>query len=133
MRFTEKLTLSMKFHEHVKFKSEFKNFCKKHKTAIKGFESLQRLLVVQFDPLSPSLVIHPGKIHRMQEFSGGVSVLWKVEIVIPGSGLRPNQWPRLCFSVTGDTIIFLAFATHQDNYDNAIFENYAIDRFGDFD
>jgi hypothetical protein len=70
--------------------------------------------------------IAPAKIHRITQSQ--TWAVWKVEMVIPGSGLRPNQWPRVWFVVEGDSIAFLKVASHTENYNNVECERVAIGR-----
>jgi len=46
-------------------------------------------------------------------------------------GLRPGQWPRVWFSIKGDTITFLVIKSHVDNYDNNTEDLIAQDRYND--
>jgi hypothetical protein len=71
-------------------------------------------------------VIAPAKLHRVTD--NGIWTLWKVELVIPNSGLRPNQWPRLWFVVKGEVIALLCVASHVDNYDDEDVNRRAISR-----
>lgn len=74
----------------------------------------QKLCEFHFHPTSPEVRINPGKLHRVTQSE--VGTLWKTELVIIKSGLRPNQYPRVWFVVSGATIAFLCLATHMDNY-----------------
>ena len=57
--------------------------------------------------------------------------IWKVELVIPKSNLRPNQFPRMWFCVQGNKIAFLCIATHIDNYNDNNLDNIAKERLND--
>ena len=81
-----------------------------------GFAKFERLCEVQFNPTNPKQVIAPAKLHRLS--SNDIWTLWKVELVVPNSGLRPNQFPRMWFAVKGAVIAFLCIASHVDNYDD---------------
>lgn len=63
--------------------------------------------------LHPQQVIGPAKLHRVTQ--NDIWTIWKVEMVVPKSGLRPNQFPRVWFVVQGDTIAFLCIALHTEN------------------
>jgi alkanesulfonate monooxygenase SsuD/methylene tetrahydromethanopterin reductase-like flavin-dependent oxidoreductase (luciferase family) len=109
----------MEFYEHPSFVKELKPIQKKHRGTFEGVESLKRLLTQQFDSATNIEVIGPGKINRLCETP--VWDLWKVEVSIPRSGLKPSQWPRVWFVVSGNTITLLAAAMHGDNYsDNQV-------------
>ena len=95
-----------------------------------GLEAFERLCEVQFHPINPKTVIAPAKLHRVKQ--NEIWSLWKIELAIPGSGLRPNQWPRMWFAVKGNVIVFLCIATHVDNYDDEAMNRRALDRVTDF-
>lgn len=90
--------------------------------------SVQKLLSVQFDPENPRQAIAPGKLHRLKE--SDMWSLWKIEVMVVG--LRPNQWPRVWFLRYGAAIIFLASASHTQNYDDNEMERLALDRLSDY-
>lgn len=94
-----------------------------------GFKRFERLCEKQFHPTDPQPVIGPGKLHRITQ--NDVWTLWKVELVVPKAGLRPNQYPRVWFAVKGAIIAFLCIATHMDNYDNSVMERIALERVSD--
>lgn len=115
----------MNWQLHNNFQSEYKKLAKKHRALDAAFKALQKLLAVQFDPVSPNAVISPGKIHHINTDNSGCE-LWKVEMIT--KGLRPNQWPRVWFSVSGATITFLAIASHTSNYDTNTIDDIAKSR-----
>ena len=119
----------MLWQEHDSFAKELKKICGKHPQVEDGVARVKKLLAVQFNPLRPEEVIAPGKIHRVH--GNNIWELWKVEVLVPKSGLKPNQWPRMWFSVSGETITFLAIATHIRNYDNNEVDRLAIKRLSD--
>ena len=117
----------MLWYEHNTFTREFKKFSKKFVTAKRDFEAVKKLLGTQFDPLNPKEIISPGKIHRVQQ--NAIWDLWKIEALV--EGLKPSQWPRIWFVVSGDSITFLCIGTHIGNYDNNEMDRIAISRIGD--
>ncbi len=119
----------MLWQQHDEFVAELKKICKKYPQVDDGVERIKRLLAAQFDPQSPEAVIAPGKIHRVR--ADTTWMLWKVEVLVPKSGLRPNQWPRMWFGVSGETITLLAIATHMQNYDNNAIDIQALKRLTD--
>ncbi|MEK7541298.1 MAG: hypothetical protein AAB533_00400 [Patescibacteria group bacterium] len=94
-----------------------------------GLAAFERLCEVQFHPTDPKQIIAPAKLHRITQ--NDVWTLWKIELVIPDSGLRPNQYPRMWFAVKGAIIAFLCVATHSDNYDDAEMNRTAFSRVSD--
>lgn len=91
--------------------------------ALKIFE---RLCEKQFNPERPEQVIAPAKLHRVTQ--NDLWTMWKIELVIPKSGLRPNQFPRMWFVVKGDIIAVLCLGSHADNYKDSERDRVAIER-----
>lgn len=91
-----------------------------------GLAGFERLCAVQFNPTNPQQVIAPAKLHRLMQ--NDIWSMWKVELVVPKSGLRPNQYPRLWFAVKGAIIAFLCIATHIDNYSDEQMNRLALSR-----
>lgn len=98
-------------------------------TVRQGLSAFERLCEVQFHPANPRQVIAPAKLHRISQ--NNVWTLWKTELVLPNSGLRPNQWPRMWFAVKGEVIVFLCIASHVDNYDDDSMNKLALSRVSD--
>jgi hypothetical protein len=119
----------MLWQQHDNFTVELKKICKKYPQVDDGIDRVKRLLTTQFDPQSPEEVIAPGKIHRVR--SDTIWTLWKVEVVVPKSGLKPSQWPRMWFAVSGGAITLLCIATHMENYDNNTIDRLALKRITD--
>ena len=94
-----------------------------------GFKAFERLCEVQFHPTNPRQVIAPAKLHRITR--NDIWTMWKVELVIPDSGLRPNQYPRMWFAVKGAVIAFLCISTHIDNYKDIEMDKLAFSRVTD--
>lgn len=59
------------------------------RTIRNGLSAFERLCEVQFNPTNPRQVIAPAKIHRITQ--NDIWTLWKTELVVPNSGLHPNQ------------------------------------------
>ena len=100
------------------------------RTIRNGLSSFERLCEVQFNPTNPRQVIAPAKLHRVTQ--NDIWTLWKIELVIPNSGLRPNQWPRMWFVVKGAIIAFLCISSHVDNYNDEDMNRLALSRASDF-
>jgi hypothetical protein len=94
-----------------------------------GLRAFELLCEVQFHPTNPRQVIAPAKIHRITQ--NDVWTIWKIELVIPDSGLRPNQYPRMWFAVKGAIIALLCISTHIDNYNDAEMDRIALSRITD--
>ncbi|PIZ61915.1 hypothetical protein COY17_03395 [Candidatus Saccharibacteria bacterium CG_4_10_14_0_2_um_filter_52_9] len=124
----------MQFHEHDSYQKELSSVCKKQKqltvAITDGLAKVKKLLKIHFDPLDPQVAIPPGKLHRVSGFE--IWELWKVEVVLTGTALRPNQWPRMWFAVSGDQIVLLCIYSHAQDYDNNSVDATAIDRASDY-
>jgi hypothetical protein len=94
-----------------------------------GFGAFERLCEVQFNPTDPKQIIAPAKLHRVTQ--NDLWTMWKVELVVPKSGLRPNQFPRVWFAVKGAVIVFLCMSSHIENYKDAEMDRLAITRLSD--
>jgi hypothetical protein len=119
----------MQFLYHDGFEKEIAALKRRFRTIRDGVMAFERLCEVQFNPTSPRQVIAPAKLHRVTQ--NDIWTLWKIELVVPNSGLRPNQWPRLWFVVKGDIIILLCIASHIDNYNDEDINRAALSRVGD--
>jgi len=95
-----------------------------------GLSAFERLCDVQFNPTSPRQVIAPAKLHRILQ--NDIWTLWKIELVVPNSGLRPNQYPRMWFVVKGAIVAFLCISSHIDNYNDEEMNRLALSRVSDF-
>ena len=94
-----------------------------------GLTIFERLCEVQFNPTDPKQVIAPAKLHRVKQ--NDIWTLWKIELVVPDSGLRSNQYPRMWFVVKGAIIAFLSLSTHVDNYNDEDMNRLALSRMTD--
>ena len=120
----------IEFFYHDGIEKEIVALERRFRTIRNGLASFERLCEVQFNPTKPKQVIAPAKLHRVTQ--NNIWTLWKTELVIPNSGLRPNQWPRVWFVVKGGMIAFLCISSHVDNYNDEDISNIAISRVSDF-
>ena len=114
---------------HPKFEKEIAALKRRFRNIDKGLKSFRMLCETQFHPTNPQRVIAPAKLHRITQ--NDIWSLWKVELVIPKSGLRPNQFPRIWFCAQGAKIGFLCAATHADNYKDNRVNDIALERLTD--
>lgn len=91
-----------------------------------GLKVFERLCEVQFNPTDPKQIIAPAKLHRVTQ--NDLWSMWKIELVVPKSNLRPNQYPRMWFAVKGSVIAFLCISTHIDNYSDNDMNDLALTR-----
>lgn len=117
----------MLWQTHDGFDKDIKKLGKKYPSIHTSITQTQRLLSVQFNPTDPKEIIGPGKLHRVTE--NQTWAIWKYEVAV--KGLRPNQWPRFWFAVSGKTITFLVANSHVNNYDNNECDRLSIDRFSE--
>ena len=120
----------IQFLYHDAIQKEIRDLERRFRTIHDGFAAFERLCEVQFNPTNPQQVIAPAKLHRITQ--NNEWTMWKVELVVPNSGLRPNQWPRLWFVVKGAIIVFLCISSHVDNYSDQKMDQRALLRVGDF-
>ena len=115
---------------HDRIQKEISKLERRFRTIRDGFSAFEKLCEVQFHPTNPQQVIAPAKLHRVTQ--NDLWTLWKIELVIPKSGLRPNQWPRMWFVVKGSIIAFLCMSSHIDNYNDGDMDRLASSRVSDF-
>jgi hypothetical protein len=120
----------IEFFYHNDIQKEIATLGRRFRTIRDGLASFERLCEVQFNPTKPKQVIAPAKLHRV--IQNDIWTLWKTELVIPNSGLRPNQYPRVWFVVKGAMISFLCISSHVDNYNDEGMNKIAISRVSDF-
>jgi len=120
----------IQFFYHDSMQKEISALEKRFKTLRGGLSVFERLCEIQFNPINPQQIIAPAKLHRISQ--NEIWVLWKAELVIPNSGLRPNQWPRMWFVVKGASIVFLCISSHIDNYNDNDMNRLATTRLSDF-
>lgn len=118
------------FRYHPDFEKEIAELEKRRFRHIRdSMIGFQKLCEFHFHPTNPEVRINPGKLHRIIQGEGGT--LWKTELAVIKSGLRPNQYPRVWFAVSGATIAFLCLATHVDNYSDDAMNRLALSRMTD--
>ena len=120
----------IEFIYHDGIKNEIATAKKRYSTVSDGFSAFERMCEVQFNPTKPQQVIAPAKLHRITQ--NDIWTMWKIELVVPNAGLRPNQYPRVWFAVKGEVIVFLCMGTHIDNYDDEKMNKIAMSRVTDF-
>jgi hypothetical protein len=116
----------LEFLNHPEFDRETADIIRRFRTFNDGFDSFKLICERQFDPVNPQFVIPPGKIHHRKKTE--LFSIWKIELVLPNSGLRPNQFPRVWFAVQGIKIAFLCVGTHMDNYSDNEMDTVAESR-----
>ena len=120
----------IEFRRHPVFEKEIATLKKRRlrfiEESLRGF---QRLCEVHFHPTDPEARIDPGKLHRVTQ--NDIWTMWKIELAVIKSGLRPNQYPRMWFVVSGATIAFLCIADHIDNYKDKEMDSLAFSRVTD--
>lgn len=115
------------FAFHQGFENEVATLEKKRMQFIrKSLEGFQQLCEFHFHPITPQQRIAPGKLHVVTQNSDWK--IWKTELPIIHSGLRPNQYPRIWFAQSGATIAFLCIGSHTDNYDDGEMNRLALER-----
>lgn len=120
----------IEFLYHDGIKKEIAAMGRRFRNIEGGLSVFERLCRVQFSPTKPKQVIAPAKLHRITQ--NDIWTMWKVELVVPDAGLRPNQYPRMWFAVKGSLILFLCIATHIDNYSDDEMDSKALSRVTDF-
>lgn len=119
----------IQFLYHDKIQKEIATLERRFSAIRDGFVMFERLCEIQFNPINPQQVIAPAKLHRITQ--NNIWALWKIELVVPNSGLRPNQLPRMWFAVKGEIIVFLCISSHIDNYEDGDMNRIAISRVTD--
>ena len=120
----------IEFLYHGSFQKEIAALERRFRHIREGFKVFERLCELQFHPMTPRQIIAPAKLHRANQ--NDIWTMWKVELVIPKSSLRPNQYPRMWFAVKGSIIAFLCISTHIDNYNDKAVNQMALSRVTDF-
>ncbi|MDP3793663.1 MAG: hypothetical protein Q8R07_02820 [Candidatus Uhrbacteria bacterium] len=116
----------IQFLYHPSLEKEIGKMAKKVRMIEESFKAFEKLCDRQFHPENPSQCIAPAKLHRVTRNT--TWTMWKMELVLVKSGLRPNQFPRLWFAVQGAKIAFLCMNTHMDNYNDGNMDRLALER-----
>ena len=119
----------IQFLYHDAIKKEIAALERRFRNIREGLKVFERLCEFQFHPTNPRPGIGPGKLHRITQ--NEIWTMWKVELVIPKSSLRPNQYPRMWFATKGSIIAFLCISTHIDNYEDNTIEKIGLSRVTD--
>ena len=117
----------MLWQSHSNFEIEFKKIARRIRDLDDGLSKAKKLLEKQFHPTDPVQIIAPAKIHRIH--AEEVWELWKLEMQV--KNLRPSQFPRVWFAVSGNTITFLVVGSHMQNYDNNAMDRCAVERYSE--
>jgi len=120
----------IEFRFHDSFEKEIAALEKRRlryiRESLKGF---QKLCEFHFHPTSPESRIAPGKLHRVTQ--NDMWSMWKTELPVIKSGLRPGQFPRIWFVQSGATIAFICISSHGDNYRDGTMDAIALSRVTD--
>jgi len=119
----------IEFIYHAGIEKEIAKLERRFRAVREGITIFERLCNHQFHPTNPQQVIAPDKLHRIT--ANDLWTVWKVELVVPKSGLRPNQYPRMWFAVKGAVIACLCIVSHVDNYDDEEMAHRALSRVSD--
>ncbi len=119
----------IEFFYHDGIQKEIVAFERRFRTIREAIAIFERLCNRQFNPTKPEQIIAPAKLHRITQ--NDIWTLWKIELVVPSAGLRPNQYPRMWFAVKGASIALLCMATHIDNYSDEEMKILALSRVTD--
>ncbi|MBI4359808.1 MAG: hypothetical protein HY564_01800 [Candidatus Jacksonbacteria bacterium] len=95
-----------------------------------SLKHFQNLCEFHFHPISPQPRIAPGKLHRVTQNDSWT--MWKTELPVINSNLRPNQYPRMWFAQSGEIIVFLCISSHIENYNDKDKDRLALGRVTDF-
>jgi len=120
----------IEFRSHPAFEKEIAALKKRRLRYInESLYGFQKLCGIHFHPTNPEARIDPGKLHRVTQ--NNIWTMWKIELAVIKSGLRPNQYPRIWFVVSGATIAFLCVADHIKNYKDGEMDKLAFSRASD--
>lgn len=100
----------MIFSSHPKFDKEMKTFLSKHNQDDGWIFKLQNLLTSHYEQHTVRLGIEVlAPVGKYQEYN-----LFKIYMAV--GGVSKNDRPRVCFAIKEQSIIFLCFGTHIENY-----------------
>ena len=120
----------IEFRYHDGFEKEIAALEKRRLRYIRDtLQKFKKLCEFHFHPTTPQQRINPGKLHRVTQNDSWT--LWKTELAVINSRLRPNQYPRIWFAVSGATIAFLCISSHIDNYSDGEMDGKACERVTD--
>jgi hypothetical protein len=117
----------LNFIYHPAFEKETANLKRRFSFLEKALESFKLLCEIQFNPENPQQRIAPAKLHKVTQ--NDLWSIWKIELSVPN--IRPNQSPRVWFSVKGSNVAFLCMASHVDNYSDNQMNQAAVGRIND--
>lgn len=121
------LAMAIDFIFHPAFEKETAKLKRRFVCLNAGLESFQRLCEIQFHPTDPKQIIAPAKLHRVTQ--NDLWSIWKIELAV--QNVKSHQSPRIWFAVKGSNIVFLAIATHIDNYSDNQMMKVALERVSD--
>ena len=100
----------MIFSSHPRFDKEMKKFLEKHHQDDGWIFKLQNLLTSHYERKTVRLGVEVlAPIGLYEEYA-----LLKIYMAV--GGVSKNDRPRVCFAMKEQTIIFLCFGTHVENY-----------------
>jgi len=103
----------MIFSSHPKFDREMEAFLKKHHQDDGWMFKLQNLLTSHYELRTVRLGVEVlAPIGEYEEYK-----MYKIYMSV--GGVSKNDRPRVCFAKREQTIIFLCFGTHIENYKNS--------------
>lgn len=100
------------FLEHPTFAKEIEKFNRKHDNGI-GYKSLKKLLQVQFHPLNPQIVLTPKTLKRIDNIGINIHAF---KVIMAVKNIKSGQCPRVCFRVERNSITFLCYGSHTEDY-----------------
>ena len=119
----------LEFIFHPNFETEAAKQKKRFNDLMGDIKKFQRLCEIQFHPTNPNAIIAPGKLHAITK--NALWQIWKIELVVTKTNLRPNQYPRVWFAVEGSKVAFLCIRAHMDNYNDNEIDRLALQRVAD--
>jgi hypothetical protein len=119
------------WQSHPSFEREFKKLSKRYIALDFDFAFAKRLLEQYFFHDFKIPPIAPGKLHLITKDNLRPRDYWKLELSV--QHLRPNLCPRVWFVRDNNSIIFLAIASHTDNYDDNNITNLALTRYNEIE
>jgi hypothetical protein len=115
------------FVYHESLLKEIKQFERKQPKFAKARIRLEKLLCIHFNPVTPTVVIGPKVLLRIQKNDD--YEMWKV--ICATEGLKKKQSPRLYFALQELTFFMLCMGSHITNYDDRVLRDLAFSRVHD--